>query len=100
MDSSIVANYLNTISNLTDPNFIDNPPQSLLSKAKYTLTIQSSSLGGITVAAFADASQMAINSTQYSDTYFDGMKNNFWKRLYVGKKHFFKSKKSIKRKKS
>ena len=100
VDSSIVANYLNTISNLTDPNFIDNPPQSLLSKAKYTLTIQSSSLGGITVAAFADASQMAINSTQYSDTYFDGMKNNFWKRLYVGKKHFFKSKKSIKRKKS
>jgi len=100
VDSSNAANYLNTISNLTDPNFIDDPPESLLRKAKYTLTIQSSSLGGITVAAFADSSRMAVNSTQYPDTYFDGKKNNFWKRLFVGKKHFFKSKKSIRRKKS
>jgi len=100
VDSSSVANYLNTISNLTDPNFIDNPPQSLLSKAKYTLTIQTSSLGGITVAAFEDASSIAINSTQYPDTYFDGKKNNFWKRLFVGKKHFVKSKKSMRLKKT
>ncbi len=100
VDSAITANYLNTISNITDPYFIDDPPQSLLRKAKYTLTIQSSSLGGITVAAFADSTRMAINSTQFPDTYFDGIKNNFWKRLFVGEKHFYKSKKSMRRKKS
>ncbi len=95
-DSSKVANYFNAVSRITDPNFIDNPSNNLLSKAKYTLTIQTSSLGAITVAAFEDTSNIAINSTQFPDTYFDGKKADFWKRIFVGKEKFFKNKKKRK----
>lgn len=92
-DSAKVANYLNTVSRITDPNFIDNPSSSLLRKVKYNLTIQTSSLGAITVSAYADTSNIAVNSTQFPDTYFDGKKADFWKRIYVGKEKFFKNKK-------
>ena len=89
-DSLKVANYLNTISRITDPNFIDDPGSSLLSKSKYTLTIQTSSLGAITVSTFSDSSNIAVNSTQFPGTYFDGKKADFWKRIYVGKESFIK----------
>ncbi len=98
VDSATVAGYLNSISDITDQNFINNPPQSILSKAKYTLTIQSSSVGGITVTAFANDSSLIITSSQYPDTYFNGKKNNFWNRIFVGKSKFYKSKKSGRRK--
>jgi hypothetical protein len=98
VDSATVAGYLNSISNITDQNFIDNPPQSILSKAKYTLTIQSSSVGGITVTAFANDSSLVITSSQYPDTYFNGKKNNFWNRIFVGKSKFYKIKKTGRRK--
>ncbi len=90
-DSAKVANYINTLSQITDPNFIDDPANSLLAKSKYTLTIQTSSLGAITVSAFADTSDIAINSTQFPNTYFDGKKADFWKRIYVGKESFIKN---------
>ncbi len=95
-DSANVAKYFNSISHITDPNFIDNPGSSLLSKSKYTLTIQTSSLGAITVSAFEDTSAIAINSTQFPNTYFDGKKADFWKRIYVGKEKLFKNKKKKK----
>ncbi len=95
-DSANVVNYLSTLSQIEDPNFLDNPNQSMFRKSLYTLTIQTSSLGAINVSAFADTSDMAITSTQFNNTYFDGKKADFWKRIFVSKKQFLKSSKSKK----
>lgn len=91
-DSAKVFNYLTSISNITIPNFIDNPNQSLLTNSKYTLTIQSSVLGAIVVSAFADSTSLAITSSQYKDTYFDGKKADAWKRIFIGKSSLIEKK--------
>jgi hypothetical protein len=84
-DSAKVFNYLTSVSNITIPNFIDNPNQILLTNSKYTLTIQSSEIGAIVVSAFADSTSIAITSSQHKDTYFDGKKADAWKRIFIGK---------------
>ncbi len=89
-DSANVVKYLSGISQIEDPNFLDNPDQLIFRKALYTLTIQSSRLGAINVSAFADTSGMAITSTQFHNTYFDGRKADFWKRVFVSQKQFVK----------
>ncbi len=91
-DSAKVVDYLSTLSHIEDPNFLDNPDLSLFRKALYTLTIQSSSKGAITVAAYSGGTDMAVTSSQFNDTYFDGKKADFWKRVFVSRKQFFKSK--------
>ena len=90
VDSTKIANYLSSLSNMEDPNFIDNPDQSIFRKAEYTLTIQTPRFGAINVSAFADTSNIVITSSQYPDTYFDGKKADFWKRIFVGKNSFIK----------
>jgi len=89
-DSAKVVNYLSTLSQIEDPNFLDSPDQSIFNKALYNLTIQTSSLGAITVSAFADTSNMAVTSSQFHNTYFDGKKADFWKRVFVSRKQFIK----------
>ncbi len=91
-DSSAAVNYLRSISNISQYFYIDNPSQQQLQKAKYTLSIQSNALGLINVFAYGDTSSIIINSSQNRDSYFDGKKENFWQRIFVGKGHFFTSK--------
>jgi hypothetical protein len=93
VDSSKVFHYLTSLSSISIPNFIDNPGQALLNKAKYSLTIQSSSLGLITVNAYEDSTAFAITSSQHSDTYFDGKKADAWKRIFAAKSSFTSKKK-------
>ncbi|MCL5029929.1 MAG: DUF4340 domain-containing protein [Bacteroidetes bacterium] len=90
VDSAKIANYLSSLSNMEDPNFIDNPDQSIFRKAEYTLTIQTPRFGAINVSAFADTSNIVITSSQYPDTYFDGKKADFWKRVFVSRDSFIK----------
>jgi len=91
-DSAVVVNYLRSISNLSQYFYVDNPAPQQLMKAKFTLSIQSSALGLINVYAYGDTSDCIINSSQNPDSYFDGEKENFWKRVFVGKEHFISKK--------
>jgi len=92
VDSAKVFSYLSSISNITIPNFIDNPNQSLLTTSKYKLMIQSSVFGAIVISAFADSTSFAITSSQHKDTYFDGKKADAWKRIFIGKSSLFVNK--------
>ncbi len=89
-DSARVARYFESVSRFTDPNFVDDPSQSLLSRAECTLTIQTTSLGVINVSAYEDSSSVVLNSSQFPSTYFDGKKSNLWKQIFVGRNNFFK----------
>jgi len=89
-DSAKTVNYLRVLSNLSGSGFIDNPDQSLLNKAAYTLTIESSALGGISLSAFINPNQFIIHSSQNPDAYFDGNANALWKKIFAERKTFMK----------
>jgi hypothetical protein len=89
-DSAKTVNYLRILSHLTGSGFIDNPDQALLNKASYTLNIESSALGGITLSAYINPNQFIIQSSQNPDAYFDGNANALWKKIFVGKKSLIK----------
>jgi len=92
-DSTKTVNFLRTLSQVTGNEFIDNPDPSLLGKANYTLTIESTIAGkpgAITVSALSD--QLIIHSSQNPDSYFNGNANSLWKKIFAGKSHFLKNK--------
>lgn len=89
-DSAKTVNYLRILSHLSGSGFIDNPDQSLLNKSTYTLTIESSALGGITLSGYANPNQFIIHSTQNPDAYFNGNANALWKKIFAGKKSLMK----------
>ena len=92
-DSANTVNFLRSLSQLNNQSFVDNFDQSALSKATYTLTINSSAKGGITVTSFISPSDTLINSSTNPDAYFNGNKTTLLKSIFVGKKHFFSKKK-------
>ena len=92
-DSAKTVNLLRPLSDLTNQDFADNFDQNLLSKAAYTLTINSSAKGGITVTAFISPKDTLINSSTNPDAYFDAGKNSLLKQIFRGKRDFFKKKK-------
>ncbi|MGA9293047.1 MAG: DUF4340 domain-containing protein [Ignavibacteriaceae bacterium] len=92
IDSSKTAIFLRTLSHLTGSDFVDNPDQSLLSKAAYTLTIESSALGAVTISAYIDSTNFLIHSSQNPDAYFNGKKNDLKGKIFVGNNYFAKKK--------
>jgi hypothetical protein len=90
VDSAKTINYLRTLSHLSGNGFIDNPDQSLLNKSVYTLTIESSAAGGITLSGFRNSNQFVIHSTQNPDAYFNGNANVLWKKIFLGRKSLIK----------
>jgi hypothetical protein len=89
IDSSKTINFLRTLSHLSG-SFIDNPDESLLSKAAHTLTIESSAFGAITLSAYIDSTNYVIHSSQNPEAYFNGKTNDLWKKIFVGKHYFSK----------
>jgi Domain of unknown function (DUF4340) len=92
-DSAKTVNFLRTLSHVTGTDFIDNPDPSLLGKANYTLTIESTITGkpaAITVSALSD--QLLIHSSQNPDSYFSGNSNSLWQKIFAGKSHFLNGK--------
>lgn len=89
-DSAKTANFLRTLSHLNGTEFIDNPDRSLLGKANYTLTIESSrgQTGIITVSALGN--QLILHSSQNPEVYFNGNMNSLWKKIFTGKNYFLK----------
>ncbi len=92
-DSTKTTNFLRSLSHVTGTEFIDNPDRSLLGKANYTLTIESTITGkpaAITVSALSD--QLIIHSSQNPDSYFSGSTNSLWQKIFAGKSHFLNGK--------
>ena len=92
IDSTKTANFLRTLSHLSGSDFVDNPDESLLSKAAYTLTIGTSALGAVTISAYIDSTNYLIHSSQNPDAYFNGKKNNLKGKIFVGENYFKKKK--------
>ena len=92
VDSSKTVNFLRTLSHISGTDFVDNPDESLLSRAVHTLTIETSALGAITISAYIDSTSYLIHSSQNPDAYFNGKTNNLWQKIFVGKNYFFKKK--------
>ncbi len=90
VDSVKTAGYLNSLSHLNSSSFEDDVPGSSLGKADYTLTIESSSKGGIVLAAYKDSSATIITSTENGGSYFNGSQNKLFQKIFVGKKHLLK----------
>lgn len=86
-DSTSTIKYLQSISNLSQYFYVNNPSNLQLGKAKYVLTIQSSALGVINVSAYSTNNKLIINSSQNSSSYFDGDKENFWQKLFISSKY-------------
>jgi len=86
-DSTKTMNYLNSISHLTNSNFVDNFDQSILTKPKYTVTINSSALGKIKISGYENNNLILLHSNENPDSYFNGKTNKFWQKLFIGKKH-------------
>ncbi len=91
-DSAKTVNFLRTLSHLMGNEFVDNPDQSLLGKANYSVTILSSANEGqpkrIDVSAFGD--QFLLHSSQNPESYFNGNANSLKTKIFIGKNYFFK----------
>ena len=92
-DSAETVNFLRSLSHSSNSNFVDNPSNSILRKARFTLTIEGESIPPINISSFADSTNMVLNSSENPQSFFDGLKNDYWKTIFVGKQHFFKKKK-------
>jgi hypothetical protein len=89
-DSAKTATYLRTLSHLSSSSFIDNPPDAEMAKAKFTLSIESTSLGGIVLSAYGNTPGTIVASTENDGAYFNGDKNNLLSKIFIGKKHLLK----------
>jgi hypothetical protein len=89
-DSIKTIEVLRNLSHLSSSSFLDDFDQSIFRKANYTLTIESSALGVITLTASADANQFIIRSSQNPAGYFDGKANSLWQQIYKAKSDFLK----------
>jgi hypothetical protein len=87
-DSAKTDSFLRTLARISGNEFIDNPDRSLLGKANYTLTIESSETvppSSIKITAYQDN---IIHSSQNPDAYFNGNANSLWQKIFAGKNYF------------
>jgi hypothetical protein len=89
-DSAKTANYLRVLSHLSSSSFVDNPSDAGLGHADFTLTIESTSLGGIVLSDFGGTDASIITSTENDGSYFNGKQNGLFQKIFIGKRHLFK----------
>ena len=87
-DSSKTAAYLRTVSHISSSGFVDNVSGNELGNAKYTLTIESSSKGAITVSEYETNGEEIVASTDNEGAFFNAKQNNLEQKIFVSAKHF------------
>jgi len=87
-DSAKTTGFLRTLSHLTGSDYVDIPVSG---SPDYTLTIESSALGAVTISAYVDSAQIILRSSQNNESYFNGNSNSIWKKVFVGKDYFLKN---------
>ena len=88
-DSTKTVNYLTSLQNLTNSNFVDNPDKASLNKAFYTITIKSKDKGTIVISSFGNDISSIIHSSMRPEVYFKAGAKAFLTRTFVGRKYFF-----------
>ncbi len=88
-DSAKTVNYLNSIQTLTNSNFVDNPDKESLSKAFFTITIESKDKGTIVITSFGNDENAIIHSSMRPEVYFKAGAKAFLTRTFVGRMNFF-----------
>ncbi|MBZ0179335.1 MAG: DUF4340 domain-containing protein [Melioribacteraceae bacterium] len=83
LDSAKVENYLRQLSRLTNNNYIDQP-EIPVNNPTMKLTVSRTDNSLFTVQAFGDTSNYVISSSLNTESYFDGKKNDFYKKIYKG----------------
>ena len=89
-DSAKTAAYIRTLAHTSSTSFVNNPSDSELSKAEYTVTIESTSAGGVVLAAYEGSSGTIITSTENDGAYFNGKQNNLFQKIFIGRGHLLK----------
>ncbi len=89
-DSAKTVNYLSSLSSLTNSNFEDNPDNSALRKASYTITIESKDKGTFTLTSFGTDESALIHSSMRPEVYFRAGSKGFLNNTFVGANHFLK----------
>jgi len=89
LDSAKVENYVRQLSRLTNNNFIDQP-EIPVNNPSLKLTVSRTDNSLFTVQAFGDTSNYVISSSLNTESYFDGKKNDFYKRIFKGLGEFLK----------
>lgn len=89
-DSSLAANYINSIANLNSDKFLDNYTPAV-SFPVYTLTIEGNNQSSIVIKALpADSAiLLALNSSLNPDAYFSEADSKIAEKAFVGKSKFF-----------
>jgi hypothetical protein len=90
VDSSEAVKSLRALERLTNNNFIDDFDKSVLSNPMYSLSIESAEEPGIVVNGYVRDSLFVIHSSLNPESYFDGSKNSFGEKVFLGKKKFIK----------
>lgn len=89
LDSAKVDNYLRQLSRLTNNNFIDQPDIPV-NNPTMKLTVSRIDNTLFTLQAFGDTSNYVISSSMNTESYFDGKKNDFYKKIFKGLGEFLK----------
>jgi len=89
-DSAKTIDILRNLSHVSSTDFVDDYSQLTLGKPTYSLTIETSTLGVINLAAYADPTSLIVHSSQNTEAYFDGKANSLWQKVFMGKNSFFK----------
>ncbi len=87
IDSAKTVAQLNRISNVRSPGFVD-VDKDTLPLPQYKLTIIKNDDSQIEVFGYKVDDKVIINSSQNSESFFDGSKNDLFKKVFVGSKKF------------
>lgn len=87
IDSAKTVAQLNRLSNVRSPGFVD-VDKDTLPLPQYKLTIIKNDDSQIEVFGYKVDDKVIINSSQNSESYFDGSKNELFKKIFVGSKKF------------
>ncbi len=93
LDSTETVKYLRYLQNLQSSNFIDEFPDSLSGTPVMTLTIREKDGKTHTIKCYGNTKLWVLESSDNSESYFDGNKNKLRERI-------FKSEKSLRQKSS
>jgi hypothetical protein len=87
IDSAKTVAQLNRLSNVRSPGFVD-VDKDTLPLPQYKLTIIKNDDSQIEVFGYKVDDKVIINSSQNSESFFDGSKNDLFKKVFVGSKKF------------
>lgn len=88
LDSTKTAKYLNELSTLTSPHFLDEVNEEELKNPTYELKIETDQGESVDIKGYKSEAEYVITSSQNKNAFFNGSKNNLGGRIFVDKERF------------